>query len=114
MKRAAELDQIRAAAKKRQLQYLREKYGKSCQTQVPIEIASQTQDAVSKTSQTRDPIETANQTQDPIETDSQTQDPSSQVHIPFHFAYTNRCVQLLQAKRITDELSMSMDELGKL
>ena len=95
MKRAAELDEIRAAAKKKQLEYLRAKYlsqsyGKSCQTQDTISTASSTQDPIETASQTQDPISKASQTQDPIETDSQTQDPSSQLHIPFYVAYTDR------------------------
>ena len=94
MKRAAELDEIRAAAKTRQLQYLNERYGKRYQmassTQDTISTASSTQDPIETASQTQDPSSKASQTQDHIETDSQTQDPSSQLHIPFYVAYTNR------------------------
>ena len=106
MKRAAELDEIRAAAKTRQLQYLNERYGKRYQmasstqdtistassTQDPIETASQTQDLSSKASQTQDPTEMGSQTQDPISTDS-TEDSISQLHIPFYVAYANSLLE---------------------
>ena len=99
MKRAAELDEIRAAAKTTQLQYLNERYGKrgkmASSTQDTISTASSTQDPIETASQTQDPSSKASQTQDPISTDS-TEDSISQLHIPFYVAYTNSLLEEIQ------------------